>query len=342
MSEADFNTPSSDPYWCKTAPNVPRLWSASSLSTMADCPRRFELAYVEGWSGRGTNLDFSFGEAFHDGMETVWKSFLGGKSKDESLDLAILASWQLPLPPPTRTSQNPKTQRGLAMALTWYFDHYNVEEEAKTFIEINGEPAIELPFSMALPLVNADGDNYIIRGYLDSLRNYLGEHTVWDYKTTGGSISEFYFKRYEIDMQNYVYTAATQGLSSKPFSSFMIDAIGVGISYVSIERQPIGLTPGELDEGMLDVVATIRSAERCAEEEYYPKNGKACTFCDFKDICNKPVDSRINFLEASFTENRRTTGERGSKKCLPSEATDSTSPSSQSTSGTPAPARPGA
>jgi hypothetical protein len=132
-----------------------------------------------------------------------------------------------------------------------------------------------------------------------------GMYTVWDYKTTSGSITDFYSQRFEIDIQNHIYTIAARTLSNHTFSTFLIDAIGVGVTYTDMQRFPIQLTNGELDEALLDIEGWIKQGERYAEANYYPKNTRACGFCQFNQICNKSPEIRIRFLESHFTEQRR-------------------------------------
>lgn len=293
-----------EPYWCKTAPNVPRVWSASSLAALADCPRRFELAYVEGWVSKTDSLDMLFGSRVHQGMQTFWHNRLGGMSKDESLCKALDAAL-LPLPPPTKQKQKGKTPLGVARSLIWYFEEWDPEKEIGNILILSGGPALELPFRIVLSLNSPDGDPYEARGYIDRLQTLGGFYTVWDYKTTSGSISEYYFTRFEIDIQNYLYTAATRMLSEFDFSQFLIDAMGVGVTYTDFARQTVPLTKGLVQEGLVDISETIKLAEYFAERNYWPKNTKACTFCQFKEICNKDPELRINHLETEFTEKRR-------------------------------------
>jgi hypothetical protein len=296
-----------EPYWCETAPNVQRVWSSSSLSTIAECPRRYELAYIEGWTPKGENLDLLFGIRWHDLMEAYWTLRGAGADQDQCLNQLVPEALNFKLPAPQRQSQAGKTPLSLARSLVWYFDQYK-QDEIETIIRLpNGRLATETHFTLFLDLANPDGEPYQLQGYLDSLRSFGGFYTVWDYKTTAGSISDFYIERFRIDLQNFIYTLAAQTLTKEKFTCFMIDAIGVGVSYTNCQRFPLQVTQGELEEAVKDIITWIVQAERYAESGYYPKNPKACGFCDYKGICDKDPSSRFAFLKSNFDEKRRET-----------------------------------
>jgi len=294
-------------YWCKNAPNVPRVWSSSSLATIGECPRKFELKYVEGWEGREDNLDFAYGSAFHSLMEHYWGLRWYGADHQKALDSTVYLSYQLgnTLPPVARPKQAGKTQVGLTRSLVWYFEVYNDSVESLVPIGRDNEPGIELHFNFALELASPDGDPYLVQGYLDSIRVFQDVYTVWDYKTTAGSISEFFAKKFEIDVQNHIYTIAARVLTEQKFTCFMADICATAATYSDFHRVPITLTEGDLSEALDDIHAWIKQAEIYAEQSYYPKNTKACTFCDFNQICNKDPQLRYSFLKSDFKENRR-------------------------------------
>ena len=296
-----------EPYWCKATPNVPRVWSASSISTIAECPRKFELSYVEGWRGKGENLDILFGTYFHDGMFCYVTARIHGESPADALDAAIQIAWANPLPAPSRPSQVGKTHIGLARALVEYTDKYfGPEFDLSNIVLIDGMPALEVPFSFAIPRINADGEHYIVRGFIDLIRTFIGMYTAVDYKTTSRSLSEWYFKDFEINFQNYIYSVACRILTEHTVTQFLIDAVEVQkTGGVNCARQPIQLNPGEIEEGMKDVEYWIRMAEIFAEQGYYPKNPSSCKFCDFNQVCNKDPVVRINHLQSDFEEKRR-------------------------------------
>lgn len=310
------STPEKEPYWCSTAPNVPRVWSSSSLGTLMECPRKFELRYVEGWTQKGESLDLIFGTAFHSLQEAYAHARMAGADKDEALRQAIGAATPAYLPDPVREGQMGKTQEGLLTLFVAYHDHYE-NDLMNQVVMLESGPALEMNFSIISDLISPDGQPYQVRGYIDKLITFGGSYTCWDYKTTGGAksaaISEFKMRKFEINIQNYVYTAATRTLSEFSFSQFLIDMASIfrrksdGLYDFEFVRKPVQLTPGELDEGLQDIEATIRLAEYFAERNYYPKNTSACTFCEFNQICNKDPVMRITYLQSEFDEKRRTT-----------------------------------
>jgi len=193
--------------------------------------------------------------------------------------------------------------------LVWYFEQWKDDPESIVIMP-DGRPGLELHFNFFIDLTNSDGELYQVQGYIDSLRNFAGSYTCWDYKTTGGSISDYYKDRFRIDLQNYIYTIASRTLTDQKFTSFLADIAGVGVSYTDFDRAPFDVTEGQLDEALSDIEHTIVELEHCAEAEYYPKNTKSCGFCDFRNICDKDPSIRFNFLKSDFVENRRTTVKR--------------------------------
>jgi len=271
------------------------------------CPRKYELGYVEGWQTNEETLDLDWGSAFHDLLESYWRARIEfGQDHEEALRELTFVALDSCLPVPVRPNQMGKTNKGLARSLVWYFEKYDAEQELPTIISLaDGSPAIEMKFDLPLDLINPDGEPYRLLGYLDSLREFNGSYTVWDYKTTGGSISPFYRGKWEVHIQNHIYTIAAHSLSPHTFSTFMIDVVGAGVTMSDFHRIPIMLTKGELAEALDDVHAWIRQAERYAELGYYPKNATACNWCQFKPICGKDPKIRIKYLESDFTEKRR-------------------------------------
>jgi hypothetical protein len=261
--------------------------------------RRFQYRYVLGYTALGESLDPTFGQAFHASMKTYWRLRLEHElDPATALDAAIVIGSRVKLPKPTRDKQKGKTPIGLVRCLIWYLEQY--DDSPDSFLWVGDKPALELQFRYALPLKNPDGEDYSVRGYIDCLRNFGGIHTVWDYKTTGPSVSPWYMEKYEIDFQNWIYSAGAYVLTEEDYSQFIIDVVGAGVGTIALARQPISLTPSEISEGINDATYVIRRAEDCAEQEYYPKNPGACTFCDFKGICNKAPEVRENFLRTEF------------------------------------------
>ena len=115
------------PYWCKTQPNVPRFYSASSLGILSECPRKYQYMYVEGWTKSGENLDFEFGIHMHRCLEHYWRLRVKGYDKEYALDQAVSLALVLglKLPQLTRPNQAGKTRKGLVNCIIWYIIRHN-------------------------------------------------------------------------------------------------------------------------------------------------------------------------------------------------------------------------
>ncbi len=305
-------------YWCKTAPNVPRVYSASSLSLLSECPRKFQYQYVEGWTQRGENLDFTFGTKLHRCLEWYWRKILQwGYDLDEALleTVHVAMALGLDLPQPLRPNQAGKTRQGLVNAIIWYIDHWKAQDDPLEIAEYNSEPAIEMHFKIMLPLLNPDGESYMVQGYVDQMREWAYGLTVWDFKSTNKDPSEHYLNQFDLSLQCAIYTIGMRVLTNNPITMFMADIIGVEtrvrdlpelIPVAFMARKPVQLTNNELDEHLMDIQVLIKNSERYAEQNYWPKNTKACRFCDYRDICKKDPELRAPFLSTEFEQDRRT------------------------------------
>ena len=309
---------SAEPYWCTTAPNVQRVWSASSLALLSECARKYQYQYVEGWSQKGENLDFVFGTKLHRCLEWYWRKILQwGYSLDEALleTVGVAFALGLELPQPIRPNQEGKTQKGLVNALIWYIDHWKKLDDPLEIASYNSEPAIEMHFKIILPLINPDGEHYLVQGYVDQIRDWAYGLTVWDFKSTNKDPSEHYLNQFDLSLQCAIYTIGMRVLTNDPITMFMADIIGVEtrirdlpekIPVAFMARKPVTMTEDELDEHLMDIQVHIKNAERYAEQNYWPKNTKACRFCDFRDICKKSPPQRMPFLKTNFDQERRT------------------------------------
>ncbi len=312
-----LNDAISEPYWCKTAPNIPRVYSSSSLNTLSECPRKFQYAYVEGWTGRGENLDFIFGSQLHRCLEWYWRARVAGQDSEESLNDAVYVAMDMgkDLPLPSRPNQAGKTRIGLVNALVWYVDHWNSLDSPEDIVRFNDQPAIEMHFEIHLPLLNPDGEPYTIQGYVDQIREWSYGKAVWDYKSTNKAPSDYYLDQFDLSLQCAIYVIGMKVLTNEPISMFMADIIGVETRKIGLPetipvaffaRKPVTLTEEDLDEHLKDIQVLIKNNERYAEQNYWPKNTKACRFCDFRDICKKSPSMRKPFLETEFKKDRRT------------------------------------
>ncbi len=304
-------------YWCLTAPNVPRVWSSSSLSILSECPRKFQYKYIEGWTARGENLDFIFGTQLHRGLEHYWRMRCQGGEQEKSLNatVGLLMELGLELPEPTRPNQAGKTRKGLVSAIVWYVDYWGDQDSPDDIMTFNDKPAIEMHFAISLPLLNPDGESYTVQGYVDQIRNWSYAQTVWDFKTTNKEPSDYYLDQFDLSLQCAIYTIGMKVLTNEPINMFMADVIGVEtrtqglpetIPVAFFARKPVTLTPEELDEHLRDIQVLIKNNERYAEQDYWPKNTKACRFCEFRDICKKSPPLRSAFLQTEFKKDRRT------------------------------------
>lgn len=75
--------------FCETVPTLLRAWDATALRLYMECPRKYELAIVQGYRGGGGNPDTEFGSLYHAGLDLFDKARAKGLSKADALDLAL-------------------------------------------------------------------------------------------------------------------------------------------------------------------------------------------------------------------------------------------------------------
>lgn len=99
MSEAEGQLPEGSPdteLFCKSV-KCHRAYDATSLRTLMECPRKFQLSRIEGWNTPGEKVDLEFGKFYHDCVELFDRRLAEGQPKSEALDqayaLALGLTW---------------------------------------------------------------------------------------------------------------------------------------------------------------------------------------------------------------------------------------------------------
>lgn len=73
------------------ARELPKFWDASTFRTFMECPRKFELSVLDGWSEAESAVDLEFGSLVHLGLETFYNNIAQGKTHDECVREAVRA-----------------------------------------------------------------------------------------------------------------------------------------------------------------------------------------------------------------------------------------------------------
>ena len=310
-------------YWCTSEPNIQRAWSASSLSVFMKCEFEYYLTYVLGWRGDDTPAQH-FGKLYHESLEDYDRAIMRGASPKEAAIAAVYKAHELTWGKPTIFDEEGKeTKRTtpewtsddnkrdfftLVRSIVWYAekyynDHYHT-------IEIGGKPAIEIPFKIALPMSNPDGDNYLLTGFLDGAVAYEEIFKlVRERKSTGTTISGRFFERFSMDNQANMYTLAGGVMLGEDFHGILYDVCQTAVNFSEYARHEERRTDDQLEEWLDDIMRWIEKAERAAEEKKWVRNLASCGNyggCVFRDYCSKSPSVRDHFMPLGMEKKRRT------------------------------------
>lgn len=72
-----------------TPRQLPRFLDAHTIRTFLECPRKFELAVLDGWSVEESAIDLEFGSLVHLGLERFYNAITQGMTHDEAVKAAV-------------------------------------------------------------------------------------------------------------------------------------------------------------------------------------------------------------------------------------------------------------
>ena len=125
-----------------------------------------------------------------------------------------------------------------------------------------------------------------------------------DQKTTGSTISGYFFSQFDLSNQMTGYTLAGQAIFHAPVRGVIIDAAQIAVGFTRFERGMTYRTPAQLDEwinGTLQTIAYIRSLPL---DRPWPMNLTACRNyggCPFAAVCAADPSQRDRILRSDFT-----------------------------------------
>jgi len=256
---------------------------------------------IQGWRSRAESVHLTFGIHFHKALERYDLFRAEGKDREAAIDEAVsnllldTADWN--------SDHKYKNRDTLLRSVIWYWEHYE-DDPAKTLILANGKPAVELSFRFETDFqVGATDRNYILSGHMDRVVDFGGTHYVMDRKTTGSTLSTYYFDQYNPDNQMSLYTLASRIVYDMPVAGVMIDAAQIAVGFTAFSRGITMRSEGQLNEWLLDFQSWMTTARAYAATDHWPMNEKSCNNyggCVFKGICNKDPAVREAFLATDF------------------------------------------
>lgn len=293
-----------------SADGIQFAWDASSLKLWQECPFKYYLKMVEGWGGASDSPHLRFGSIYASSLEHFHKLRADGlpywEAAAEIVRRALLDSWdherddagaRVPGSGAAWDSgHHLKNRETLLRSIIWYFDQYE-DDPMTTYVTAEGRPAVE--FSFTLPVE----DGIVFCGHIDRLVEYQDRLMVQDQKTTGSTLSQYYFDQYSPDTQMSMYTFAGQAIYSAPVAGVVIDAAQIAVGFTRYDRGLTYRTKAQLEEWYEDTMLHIAAAQRATREREFPMNTTACGNyggCQFRRICSRSPEVRMNFLRGDF------------------------------------------
>lgn len=281
-------------------------WSASNVKAAKTCLRYYQYTVLEGWHKPGKSVHLRFGGHYATAIEHFHKLKVKGADHDEALRSvvheALEATWERteenPEGTPWQSGHNSKTRENLIRTIIWYLDQFK-EDPASPIILASGEPGIELSV-----IFEVDNGN-IFSAHLDRLAEYANDPYVMDQKTTGGTVSQFFFDGFSPDDQMSMYTFLGKAAFGIPVKGVMIDAAQIAVGFTRFERGFTFRTEGQLNEWYDETMLAIENAQRATRNVQLPQNPTACGNyggCQFRTVCSRDPAARRNFLIGDFVQ----------------------------------------
>lgn len=232
----------------------------SSLEVFNTCPRSAEYALVKGRKVP-TSAALTYGSAIHEGLERWYKSFpsLTRENEDDVIRDVLTAS-QKPFENNSPGLEEWRTPDRAQDTLQRYIKHYT-RNEAFDLLTLNDQPAVEIPFSLPLGVVDLGGEheleyswadivdpdswpshfdtedvdysaaNVIVSeihvywtGKMDIAASMDGANWVIDHKTSS-MVGPTFYNHFQLSGQTVGYTWAAQQIFNQPFAGLMVNVI---------------------------------------------------------------------------------------------------------------------
>lgn len=287
----------------KKNPLMQLIWDATSLGTFKECPRKYYLQVIRGYTTKQSALALDFGIALHEGLEKFYRRKAKGVSFSENVTETIWELMKHPLRKNIDSFQDSKRNSfTLVNTVLEYLDNYK-DETCETTIFSDGTIGVELHFQFETGLKTGEGEVISCAGHIDRLvKQDLGTF-ITDHKTTIRPLTQFYFEQYNPDNQMTLYTIAGEICFNTPIKGVIID--GINIAKGEFSRQMTLRTAELCDEWLSEAEYWFKVAEFFATKGVFPANDKSCnkySGCPFKEYCTAPRELREKILEEDFVK----------------------------------------
>ena len=302
----------------KGNPNLRRVWDATTLSDFLKDPASYYLKRVKGWSPIFPRPPLVYGVMLQGGLERYDKIRATGSS-DDGLEAAIEYAveeakhplgFEYSLDEISRefgkdNQKNHRTLKTLLRTFVWYQQEYGGDEDSARILLMNGEPAVEVPFRIPLPIKTPYGENYILAGHMDAAVDLFGNKFVLERKHTLTTLSKYYFDGWKANTQFSTYAMVGSAVLGEQVDGILLDAVQVGVSFSRFHRREILRTKGQQDEFLNNIMLWIKQAEYMAENDHWPINEGGLSMyggSSFRKILTLDPAHREQYLHENFKQ----------------------------------------
>lgn len=280
-------------------------WDSTSISSAMTCQRKYYYEMVRRIQPRTTSVHLIFGKIYASALELFYKERAAGKPHDEALitvvRYALIESWDSTEQKPVYFDDTKKTRPNLIRTIIWYLEQFGKEQDdgLTTYHLTDGKPAVELSFAIELT------PEIVFCGHLDRVVQMGSETYVMDQKTTGGALSNYYFRQFDTSVQMTGYAFAGKMILKSPVRGVIVDAAQIAVNFTEFGRGITTRSQDQIDDWFESVLRTVQGVWQSADEDYYPMNYSSCGNyggCPFLTLCTNSKSVRENYIKSDYTE----------------------------------------
>ena len=273
-----------------------------ALSLFQACPAMYNLRIEQGWTPIRKRAALGFGAAIHVGL-AAWH---------RTSDAKIAVKTMLKVWPAGMPEEDFRTKEKAIGVLLEYFEKY--PQEGFQVIGAPDSPLVEKAFTLDTGLfLNCEscdkgglvGDVLLANGFgvclncgyprepleyggiIDGGIMFYDRAYTFEHKTTT-RMGDSYFLQFKPNNQVTGYIWGLGKLTNTQVGGAMINAIGIYKAQpTKFERHLTTRTQTEIDEWLLNVLATANDIARCKRNNRWPMRTAACTMfglCDFHNV----------------------------------------------------------
>ena len=259
------------PMFSSSTPNFQLFWDATSLGRIKQCARHYQYSTIEGLQTKTISIHLEFGMALHECLELYYKTLAATSSWKEASDAASLQSFNYTFKEPTLA----KNAQNLVRTVALYTEHYK-NSMYKPAVLPDGKTATEYSFRIPAEITIAE-EPITLCGHIDNVLETDGIYFIVDYKTTGNSLGDFFFKGFSPSNQLSLYYYAGQNIFPFKIHGILVDGIAVLQKINHFARAT--LTPSKFDllEWKKGIEILLQQAYSYAVAGYWPMNDMACS-----------------------------------------------------------------